>query len=530
MVVKSLKTLLCCYVSILSFGTFLSSSELTHALELASLLPKKVAGPTVPKVGSQKVFELLQAHPNINGVIDVPVLQQGFSDGWPFGNLGNLGLMWDDVKGIDGGNCGYHALKNVLFLMNALERNQDQFISALLQKQPFFDCMSIWAPMIYEERSYDVDVSWLGGQEIDYLKNNLGRLLKINAFNSLSVRERIVVTEDVRDVGVNIGLPVNETMLQPIKELAQKLNGMLGVIWTAGHGGHWVGFVVYKKNGFQKIYYMNSARDIHPNFKQIVELFSMNVKDIDNIAFQNQLKNVLQDLARMQNTCDVLLNRNNKDQAIYSQFVGCVQRRGSMLDVFTKEQLQDSSLDVAFIARYLDKINLAWKNYLRQEVNMKEEPFKQAYFSQISNPKQRCYGFWHNPENDMVFALNLDFENCQIAKDRYKNSQLIIDHAYQVSFFNSAEKIHAVFNYILIAWQSYDRAVFDNQIVQQKIHAVFKVILPYLKNHPDIYNSINWQEFGSEPVMRRFKGFKDVMAAVFSKLKIDPNAYAQWLS
>lgn len=494
----------CCLI-VSSFVIFANASHanapLIQAFELASLL-------------STKADSLWKKPFDTHGVIEVPVLQQGFSDGWPVGNLGDLGLDWSDVKGVDGGNCGYHALKNVLFLMNAFENNDDTYVVALQSKQPFFDCMSVWGPMIYEARGYDAHVSWLGGQEIDYLKNNLNPLLKIKALSSMNVHGRIVVTEDVRDVGKAVDLPVNETMLEPIKELAQKLNGMLGVVWTAGHGGHWVGFVVYKRNGIQKIFYMNSARGIHPNFKQVIELFSMTVGDIDTIIVQNQTKNILQDFAQMQNSCDVLSGNHSKDLEIYPNFVGCVLRKGSMLDNFTREQLIQAGIDADIAGSYLESVNLVWQSYLEREIALKNEQFRQAYINRISTDELRVYGFWYKP--DLFFVCHLGVKNCGIAQEKYKNSMLILNSHNETSFFDPVEKIHAVFNYILVAWQNYDQAAFNNDLQRQMVN-VMENILIYLDTHRHVYRAINWKEFG-EGNVRKFNGFKEVMEAVIKRL------------
>lgn len=512
MIMKMFKILFWYCLIVFNPMGFLRSSELIQALELASLLPKKVA--------NQKVLALWQMLPNKYGVIDVPVLQQGFSDGWPVGNLGDLGLVWDNVKRVDGGNCGYHALKNILFLMNAFEYNDEKYILGLSQKQPFFDCMSVWAPMIYERRGYNANVSWLGGEEIDYLKNNLNALLKINALNSLNVQAAIVVTEDVRNVGAAVGLPINEAMLQPIRTLAQKLNGMLGVVWTAGHEGHWVGFVVYKQNGIQKIYYMNSVHGLNPDFQQVVELFSMSVADIDKIIIQNQTQNMLQDLNRMQETCDILDSNIQGVDEIYSNFTGCVWRDGSMFDDFTKEQLIQASLDEDIVPVYLDLINVVWRDYLDQQIAAKEELFRQAYVNQISAAQKRLYGFWYNPKSEMFFVLTLDVKDCSIAKKRYQNSMLILDEKYQTSFFDPVEKIHAIFSHVLVAWQDYNQAAFNKDLQRQLVDVVAKT-LKYLNLHRDVFGAINWNEFG-EGNVKKFKGFKEVIDAVLLRLKLQP--------
>lgn len=516
MVESVLKKVFCSYLLIVSSVVFSHSLWLTQALELASLLPKNLKNHSCGKLDDQTiVLKLLQAQPNNNRVIDVPVLQQGFDHKWPHGKFLNLNLSWDDIRQLDGGNCGYHALKNVLFLMNAFEKNQDEFVLALRQAQPFYYCMSVWAPMIYKERNDNNYVSWLGGQEIDFLIKNLGRLKKYDRLSSFDLENKIVVTEDVRSVGWE--LPVNEEMLQPIKDLAKKQSGMLGVVWTAGHGGHWVGFVVHKKEGVLKIYYMNSAQEIRPNFNQAVNLFSMSVKDIDKIIFQNQQKNVLQDLDRMQGTCDVLLG--NVEGQVYSEFLGCVQRNNTMFDDFTQEQLERSLYNKVLINEsFVHRVNAAWQKYLELDITLKGEDFQAGYIQAIAKEKLRCYGFWRNNNNGSIFVKDLDLDNCQAVQNKYRNSQLIIDDSYTISFFDAAEKIHTVFNHILVSWKDYDKNIFNDQNLQKRIENIFDVIIPFLKNHPQICRAINWKEFGSGKDVKNFTGFQQVIKAVSLKL------------
>lgn len=502
--------------AILSFASFVNSSGLTQALELASLLSKNVTQPFASNFPTQKMQKLLEAKPNSHGVVELEVLQQGFQEGWPVGKLLGSNLSWESIKSVDGGNCGYHALKNVLFLMNVFEQNDEEYISKLLEKKPFFDCMSVWAPMIYERRGDNDRLGWLGGQEIDFLIKKLNKLLSIKAFNLLKFGAPIIVVEDVRNVGESVGLPVNEAMLQPIKKLAQRQYGVLGVVWTADRGGHWVGFVVYKQKGNQKIYYMNSAYGADPKFKQVVDLFSMSSQDIDKIVFQNQTQSMLQDLDRMQKTCDKLLGKNIKGERVFSNFIGCVQRKGSMFDNFTVGQLKQAGFNEDSFPALLDVVNKVWQDYLQKKVEAKDFEFREAYSNQMKIDKERVYGFWNNSKNDILFVSTLDVKDCVVAKNKYKKSMLLVDKDLETSFFNPQEAIHTNFNYILVAWRYNDQAAFKISL-QKKLFDVLKNTLEYLNKYKGIYREINWKEFG-EGNIRKFNSFKEVMNEVFKRL------------
>lgn len=505
------------YLILLFVGNCATASQsLIQALELADILYKRA-----PKQSNPILGQLLQQGKKVEyGFIRVPVLDQGFKAGWPTGKVDNSDLLWDQVKADDGANCGYHALKNVLFLMNALEQKNMKFVQDLQSKMAYIACMSVWTPIIYDYRGYQGSVNWLLGSEIDLLVKNLSQLSQKILLSDLKTDLNIVVTEDVSKRGAAAGLPVNETMLQPIKDLAQKRDGLLGVVWSAGTGGHWVGFVIYKEQGISTMYYMNSCSG-DSDFKQAYELFSMSADQIDRLIQHNQTQNMLQDINKMSEDLDILDGITADGRTLYAGYVGCVERTGSMFDNFTTSELQAAGF-VQDVEGYKRLINQKWQQYLQHEVDTKINfQAKEAYKQNASKSKKRVYGFWINPDDKTCFCINLGVDDCKKAGQKYKSKLLVIDQDMQPSFFDPVENINILFTKIIVAWKDYQEAAFNNDI-KKRVLSLLERVLRYLQSHKILFKKVDWKNFGEHPHTRKFAGFEQVIDVVLQRIRSLP--------
>jgi len=184
-------------------------------------------------------------------------------------------LDWQDVAKSEGGNCGYHALKNVLVLLKdkQLKENKisDNTLHDLLSSKIYQDYMSSWAVDIYKKRK-SKNISWLDGQELE----NLIKKLKEN--------KQIIVIEHRQGAGI---FEYDPMVLQSVYDFVSLKNSVLGFIWNSGRqigssggGSHWVGFVAVKNEKAIRIYEMNSASGIKPDLKVIQKLFASTSQEI----------------------------------------------------------------------------------------------------------------------------------------------------------------------------------------------------------------------------------------------------------
>lgn len=360
------------------------------ALELASFLQSMPKTNLDPKVNNFQLQKLWQTKANKDGVVFIETLSQGSISNWPKDKLKD-GLSWNAIRAGDGLNCGFYALKNVLFLMNAFKQENLAFFEYLKSPEAFFDCMRIWGPLIYEHRQLKAPINNLIGGEIDILLAKLNNLKNILRFSSIDTDLEIVVIENQDLEGIT-GL-VNEAIYQFVKKLALKQSGMFGVVQNTG--GHWISFVVCKKENIQKIFYMDSCNVCErKDCREAVAVFTKSVTEIDKIIFNNQ-----------------------------------------------KTQMEETLL--------------------------------------------RMYG------NTRKLA---------------ENTPLV-----------AADKIDTFFTHILVSWQDNNQVAFDKKI-QEQIFVVLEHVLIYLNQHRDVYELINWTQFGGAGNVRNFGGFKDVIEAVLDRM------------
>jgi len=271
-------------------------------------------------------------------MITLPVLQQKPGTRW-IGKEGSVvmqsipGLLWSNVRMEDGGNCGYHALKNLLIVLAALQDNQGKDINSLVAKDlnsvdlllPFLEK---YTPMVYQERlsaiKSDLGISGEKAMSDDELKKKRNELegdflksfVNINdghvktdylttfeaqlLVNNLPEKFKrfeskiIILSDHDSEILMNPESELHATMQflnandpESAMVLQHSLNGLqsfknaqddiLGVLWTEINYRHWIAYAIQKVDGkIVAIYYLNSASHKLPNkVKELFELFGI---------------------------------------------------------------------------------------------------------------------------------------------------------------------------------------------------------------------------------------------------------------
>lgn len=508
--------------------------DMLQALKLANKLPTQSAINTIVTQSQDGVVfadiqKLFDAQPDHYGVIQVPVLQQGFTEkvsegalvghGWPSGNLVSE-LSWDIVASSTGGNCGYQALKNVILLMNTLENTNEAAWRGLKLRSIFFEFMRVWAPMIYQAfPGRQPGVSWLGGGEIDYLKKNLQKLHKNPHLQNFKIyQNNIEIIEYVQEVGMAAQLPINERELRVFKKLAEQRNGILGIVWAEGQGGHWVAFVGHKCHGNLKVYYMNSSSG-STGLQIAPKLFNMSVAQIDEKIRNNQEMQMLQDLATMKNDLDILEKRNLEGKKVYAKYAGCVDLHKALKETFTEAELRDVNFAES-VKSYLVSINKNWSEYIAQE---RKTAYSQDKFNNVKNIK---YAFWENMDTKDAFAWDVSIDSCAHADKVYKETLLIVEKD-RIKTINRSSVIHAILSQILVGWKNI--SVWSDR-VKGEVALVIQRVISYLKQNPQAYHSVHWDFLGEGPEALYFTGgLKEIIDQITLKLGNVPNFDAQQL-
>ena len=237
-------------------------------------------------------------------VIEIHVLQQKVHN-WPQGDI-RFGLSWDRVAQGEGGHCGYHALKNVEELMNILGNarfltSDDYEIVTLLDDfEVYQQFMQKNASAIDQKYRHGGDLSWLNGEELEYLRNSISEVH----------RKNILIVENVPVQGFEF----HETILKAVRQFVAQPKGMLGIVWNAGvrhdvramGGVHWVGFVAVKSSDHNKceiqLYVMDSGGGGGQMYlDNVKKLLSKSVADIDHILMAESVKHMQQDLDALSN-------------------------------------------------------------------------------------------------------------------------------------------------------------------------------------------------------------------------------------
>ncbi len=249
--------------------------------------------------------------------IKVPVLQQDSATPWKTSEvdlesheqtvLGTPRLLWKDVRMQDGNNCGYHALKNILIMLNSsLSAEQlniqlqdpNSTINRQLTSLPdFVNYIGSWAQKIHNTRK-QILLKNLGLQEpypdnFKELRSSLGYTfmkglvdsntghVKINDLfanevenlvenQSQTLQNNIVVLDGLSNLGKT---KKGKEYLKRIQQFKEAKDGRLGILWTEPGFNHWVGYFAIKEDGKVTLYYLNSTN--HANPRQTQELINM---------------------------------------------------------------------------------------------------------------------------------------------------------------------------------------------------------------------------------------------------------------
>ncbi len=237
-------------------------------------------------------------------VIEIHVLQQTVHN-WPQGDI-RFGLSWNRVAQGEGGHCGYHALKNVEELMNILGNarfltSDDYEIVTLLDDfEVYQQFMQKNASAIDQKYRHGGDLSWLNGEELEYLRNLISEVH----------RKNILIVENVPVRGFEF----HETILKAVRQFVAQPKGMLGIVWNAGvrhdvramGGVHWVGFVAVKLSDHNnceiQLYVMDSGGGGGQMYlENVKKLLSKSVADIDHILMAEGVKHMQEDLDTLSN-------------------------------------------------------------------------------------------------------------------------------------------------------------------------------------------------------------------------------------
>lgn len=225
----------------------------------------------------------------------VPVLGQGHH-AWPKGDV-ERGLSWSKVAAGEGGHCGYHALKNVVGMMQILENTRPEVkpdTKVLTTFENYRNFMTRATPIINTLRA---DLSWLDGGVLEILHKVAAPRLPILIVENVPVE----------------GLEFHEDILLAVQRFARSANGMLGFVWNSGvrdrvgamGGIHWVGFVAAKDAECITLYSMDSGGGSGMYTNNVINLLSLTPAQIDEILARRELKHAgLNDL--MQNKIEIL--------------------------------------------------------------------------------------------------------------------------------------------------------------------------------------------------------------------------------
>ena len=163
---------------------------------------------------------------------------------WPAGNIPDSAIPWATAAQGEGGNCGYHALKNVTGLIASFDKNGNrdpQGVWALAQFPLYQNFMQRAVPIV-AALGVRESLTWLDSGQLEALVDQMESPVPI------------VIAENVTGFGFA------DNVLLALRNFAVNSDGALGIIWNAGithyearigakaakiqsGGGHWVGFV-----------------------------------------------------------------------------------------------------------------------------------------------------------------------------------------------------------------------------------------------------------------------------------------------
>lgn len=436
--------------------------------------------------------------------IELPVVQQASPHRWPEGRLlGASSLNWDNVAMGESGNCGYHALNNVLSLIAQLKTQDDLDLDQLLRFESYKDFMAFMAPRIAQKRTPSKDLSWLDGAELESL---YAVLKNVSPYAGTPVL--IIEHVPVR------GLEFSEHVLKTIQNFVRNSSGLLSIIWNSGvryalntaGGVHWVGFVVERKGGNTRLYYMNSIEGMDPDFRVVESLLKSTPEQLQKLIDGPAQQEMHRGIERMKFNLEILKQKDTSK--VFSQYIGCIADDGPFVLEFTPEHLHQlgSSFDYQDID--LLAFNKRWKRSL---AGKSQDALRQRAL--------RFYGIWRNPNTGAIQAFDATVRNCDQMAIKYSETWLV-DKVLQKQIFDPVLVFESMLHTCLVTWKDYRKWPSS---VQREIAQLLKEYAAISLQNPEIIVAVDWTPFGGFD-----KAIRDVVAKM-PVISLQGPAYGEWV-
>lgn len=414
--------------------------------------------------------------------IPVPVLQQGASFPWPQGPVKEMFWIWKDVEAEESGNCGYHALNNVLWVASMVARGDDiARVSDDRKKQRYLSFMLDAYDAIRRNRKNAKTNNWLGGNELEFLLKKYidQKVLKKNE-NGFGISVVIVEHVPVQ------GLDFSDHVLRAVKTFVENDKEILGIVWNSGvrksvgemGGSHWVSFVLQHDGDKIKMYYMNSLEGLDPDFNVIDELLCRPSKDLHALIEKLMYDAMSRDLDRMELNLELIQGKSTGE--VFEKYVGCVEYNGPFLKDFTAEQVRDLGIPPDKIDTVLTSLNTNWLDY----VNTKRA---QA----LSFVAKRFYAVWVN-QDSLANAFDVSLKSCSGMSQKYHNPSLLVTQ-YGRSIIEPDLFFESMIHTCLVGWNNYGDWP---ELVQAQIANLLLEYLKLAQNYPAMITGSNWKLLG----------------------------------
>lgn len=317
---------------------------------------------------------------------------------------GDVMINWEIIKRSEySGNCGYHALFNVMTLLRCLQKLDSDNCPNLLSAQKYVEFMQIAVPEICKYRlSKAMDTStldWLDGDEME----KLYRALQQSSTEYIRHPEvPFFVVENVEGIGVCVQL------YEAIIRLQSRPTGMMGFVWNYGArtdlgragGIHWTAFVAVKHPGGIILNYMNSIPTVMElsQLEFIKSLFQKSPKRLRALIAEQEAKASRADHAHIKSR-NAMLSTRPESNNIFQQHLGIVSVEGPFVQAFTPEMLNNAPglAGMHFNDAAVQSLNTNWRNVVARK--------KPAV---LTRSKERHYGIWLNPVTGALQAYEED--------------------------------------------------------------------------------------------------------------------------
>jgi hypothetical protein len=221
----------------------------------------------------------------------IPVLQQATAKRIPAEFA--YPEIFDSEKG---GNCAYHAVKNVAECMDLFGGDPCVVpdFSILQDEMTYINFLRDAIPIIQQLRAYKLELRArharsYGDEELLQTLTLLDGDEVQNLINALDREQEIFVVEYIPQ------MDYHTVFLQAVLDLVLGQRSMLGMIWNDGtqdkvgqiKGAHWYGFVAVNCAGAIRLYVTDSAINPNANFAHVRDLLSCSARNLmDRIVRQ----------------------------------------------------------------------------------------------------------------------------------------------------------------------------------------------------------------------------------------------------